>query len=333
MSDEPLDVLGIGSAIVDVLAHADDEFLVREGLVKGGMTLVDAARAEALYESMGPTVEMSGGSAANTIAGLASLGGRPGFVGRVRDDRLGAVFARDLRALGVEFDVAPAPEGPPTGRCLILVTPDAQRTLNACLGAGADLGPDDVDEARIARARITFLEGYLWDPPAAKEAFRKAATVARAHGRKIAFSLSDTFCVDRWREEFVHLAEHEIDVLFANEEEVKSLYRTDSFDDAVRRVRERRGIAALTRSEKGSIVVSGDEVHVIDPEPVASVVDTTGAGDLYAAGFLFGLSQGRELPVCGRLGSIAAGEVIGHMGARPETSLAELAGRALGGMA
>lgn len=333
MSDGLLDVVGIGSAIVDVLSHADDEFLVREGLVKGGMTLIDAARAEVLCDSMGPTVEMSGGSAANAVAGLASLGGRPGFVGRVRDDRLGAVFARDMRALGVEFDAAPATEGPPTGRCLILVTPDAQRTLNTFLGAAAELGPGDVDEALVARARITFLEGYLWDPPAAKEAFRKAAAVARAEGRKVAFSLSDTFCVDRWREEFVHLAEREIDVLFANEEEIKSLYRTDSFDDAVRRVRERRGVAALTRSEKGSVVVSGGEVHVIDPEPVASVVDTTGAGDLYAAGFLFGLSRGRDLPVCGRLGSIAAGEVIGHMGARPETSLAELAGRGPDGLA
>ncbi len=333
MSDGLLDVVGIGSAIVDVSSRADDEFLVREGLAKGGMTLIDAARAEALRDSMGPTVETSGGSAANAIAGLASFGGRPGFVGRVRDDRLGAVFARDLRALGVEFDAAPATEGPPTGRCLILVTPDAQRTLNTFLGAAAELGPGDVDEALIARARITFLEGYLWDPPAAKEAFRKAAAVARAGGRKVAFSLSDTFCVERWREEFVHLAEREIDVLFANEEEIKSLYRTDSFDDAVRRVRERRGVSALTRSEKGSVVVSGGEVHVIDAEPVASVVDTTGAGDLYAAGFLFGLSRGRDLPACGRLGSIAAGEAIGHMGARPETSLAELAGRGPGGTA
>ncbi len=333
MNDAPLDVFGIGNAIVDVLSHADDEFLVREGLVKGGMALIDAARAETLYDSMGPAIEVSGGSAANTVAGLAGFGGRVGFAGRVRDDQLGAVFAHDLRALGIDFDVAPATEGPPTGRCLILVTPDAQRTLNTYLGAGADLGPEDIDEARIARARITYLEGYLWDPPAAKAAFRKAAAVAHGSGRKVAFSLSDSFCVDRWREEFVHLAEHEIDVLFANEDEIKSLYRTDSFDVALRRIRGHCEIAALTRAEKGSVVVSGDEVHVVDPEPAATVVDTTGAGDLYAAGFLFGLSRGLDPAACGRLGSIAASEVIGHMGARPETSLAVLAKRELGGIA
>ena len=333
MSGGPLDVVGIGNAIVDVLSHADDEFLVREGLVKGSMALIDTVRAEALYDSMGPAIEVSGGSAANTVAGLAGFGGRAGFVGRVRDDQLGAVFTHDLRALGVEFDVAPAMEGPPTGRCLILVTPDAQRTLNTYLGAGANLGPDDVDEAQVACAQITYLEGYLWDPPAAKEAFRKASAVAHASGRKIAFSLSDSFCVGRWREEFVHLAEHEVDVLFANEEEIRSLYQANSFDDALQHVREHCETAALTRSEKGSVIVSGDEIHVIDPEPVASVVDTTGAGDLYAAGFLFGLSRGLDLFTCGRLGSIAASEVISHMGARPETSLAELAMRKLGEIA
>lgn len=325
MSDGPLDVVGIGNAIVDVLSHADDEFLVREGLVKGSMALIDTSRAETLYQSMGPAIEVSGGSAANTIAGVAGFGGKAGFVGRIRDDQLGAVFALDLRSLGVEFDVPPAADGPQTGRCLILVTPDAQRTLNTYLGAGGDLGPDDVDASMVARAQITYLEGYLWDPPAAKEAFRKASDIAHASGRKIAFSLSDSFCVDRWREEFIQLAEHEIDVLFANEDEIKSLYQTASFDDALQHVRGHCEIAALTRSDKGSVVVSGDEVHVIDAEPAKSVVDTTGAGDLYAAGFLFGLSRGLDLYVCGQLGSIAASEVISHMGARPEMSLAELA--------
>tara|TARA_A100001037_G_scaffold101312_1_gene92261 strand:- start:5161 stop:6162 length:1002 start_codon:yes stop_codon:yes gene_type:complete len=330
MNNGPLDVVGIGNAIVDVLSHAGDEFLVRESLVKGSMALIDSARAETLYDSMGPAIEVSGGSAANTIAGLASFGGKGGFVGRVRDDQLGAVFSHDLRAMGVEFDVAPASEGPPTGRCLILVTPDAQRTLNTFLGAGADLGPNDVDESLIARAQITYLEGYLWDPPAAKEAFRKASKVAHAAGRKIAFSLSDSFCVDRWRQEFVHLAEHEIDVLFANEDEIKSLYQVDSFDEALQHVRGHCEIAALTRSEKGSVIVAGDEVHIIDTEPTDAVIDTTGAGDLYAAGFLYGLCRDHDLQTCGRLGSIAASEVISHMGARPESSLAQLSQERLG---
>lgn len=330
MTDGLIDVVGIGNAIVDVLSHADDEFLVREGLVKGSMALIDTSRAESLYDSMGPAIEVSGGSAANTIAGLAGFGGKGGFVGRVRDDQLGAVFTHDLQALGVELTTPPATDGPPTGRCLILVTPDAQRTLNTYLGAGADLGPDDVDESLIARAKITYLEGYLWDPPEAKEAFRKASDVAHAADRKIAFSLSDSFCVDRWRQEFVHLAEHEIDVLFANEDEIKSLYQADTFDEALQHVRGHCEIAALTRSEKGSVVISGDEIHVIDAEPVSSIVDTTGAGDLYAAGFLYGLSRDLDLYTCGRLGCIAAAEVISHMGARPETSLAELAREKLG---
>ena len=332
MSKGAIDVVGIGNAIVDVLSHTTDEFLVREDLVKGSMALIDAARAETLYDSMGPAIEVSGGSAANTIAGVAGFGGRAGFVGRVRDDQLGTVFTHDLRSLDVEFTTAPAGDGPPTGRCLILVTPDAQRTLNTYLGAGADLGPDDVDESLIVRAQVTYLEGYLWDPPAAKDAFRKAADIAHAAGRKVAFSLSDSFCVDRWRDEFLHLAEHEIDVLFANEDEIKSLYQVDSFDRALQHVRGHCEIAALTRSAKGSVVLSGDEVHVIDAEAATSVVDTTGAGDLYAAGFLFGLSQGSDLYTCGQLGSIAASEVIGHMGARPESSLADLARQRLDGI-
>jgi sugar/nucleoside kinase (ribokinase family) len=330
MNDGRLDVVGIGNAIVDVLAHADDAMLVRENLVKGSMALIDTERAEALYERMGPAIEVSGGSAANTIAGLASFGGRGAFIGKVRDDQLGAVFAHDLRALGVDFSTAPAADGPPTGRCLILVTPDAQRTLNTSLGAGSALGANDVDADTVARASITYLEGYLWDPPPAKDAFRKAARLAHDAGRKVAFSLSDSFCVDRWRDEFLHLAEHEIDILFANEDEICALYGVDTFDAALQHVRGHCEIAALTRSAKGSVVLSGDEVHVVDAEPVDRVVDTTGAGDLYAAGFLYGLSRGHDLYTCGRLGALAAAEVIGHMGARPEVSLASLARDRLG---
>jgi sugar/nucleoside kinase (ribokinase family) len=330
MNDGPLDVVGIGNAIVDVLSHADDEFLARENLVKGSMALIDTSRAESLYDTMGPAIEVSGGSAANTIAGLASFGGKGGFVGRVRDDQLGNVFSHDLLELGVEFDVAPATDGPPTGRCLILVTPDAQRTLNTFLGAGADLGPNDVDESLISRAQITYLEGYLWDPLAAKEAFRKASKVAHTAGRKIAFSLSDSFCVDRWRQEFIYLAENEIDILFANEDEIMALYQVKSFEEALQHVSRHCEIAALTRSEKGSVIVSGDDVHIIDTEPTSCVVDTTGAGDLYAAGFLYGLSRDRDLQTCGRLGSIAASEVISHMGARPESSLKQLSRERLG---
>ena len=325
-----LDVVGIGNAIVDVLSHADDDFLVRHGLAKGAMTLIDAEEAGRLYRLMGPAVECSGGSAANCMAGVASFGGRAAFVGRVRDDEFGAIFGHDLRSAAVEFDTPPADSGAATARCLIFVTPDAQRTMNTYLGASIALGPEDVDGATIAGAKVTFLEGYLWDPPAAKDAFRKAVACAHEAGRKVALSLSDPLCVGRWRAEFRDLVEREIDVLFANEAEVTSLYQVRDFDEALQHVRGHCEIAALTRSEKGSVVLSGEEVHVIDAAPVAEVVDTTGAGDLYAAGFLHGLSRGQGLRACGVLGSLAAAEVIGHMGARPETSLGRLAAAELG---
>ncbi len=322
------DVLAIGNAVVDVLSHAGDDFLAGHGLTKGAMTLVDAAGAAALYAAMGPGVEVSGGSAANTAAGVASFGGNAAFIGKVRDDQLGDVFSHDIRAAGVSFAAAPATEGEPTGRCLILVTPDAQRTMQTFLGAGAGFGPEDVDEALVAASKVTYLEGYLWDPPRAKEAFVKAAGIAGKAGRKVALSLSDSFCVDRHRAEFLDLVNNHVHILFANEAEITSLYEVGEFDEALQRIRGHCEIAALTRGEKGSVIVSGGEVHVLDAAPAGQVVDTTGAGDLYAAGFLYGYTRGMDLAACGRLGGIAAAEIIGHFGARPETPLAELAGAA-----
>jgi sugar/nucleoside kinase (ribokinase family) len=325
MTAPSLDVVGIGNAIVDVIAHADDAFLARHGLAKGAMTLIDEARAEALYGQMGPGIEASGGSAGNTMAGIAALGGKGAYVGKVRDDQLGQVFRHDITAIGVRFATRPAGAGPSTARCLILVTPDAQRTMNTYLGACVGLGPDDIDEAEIAAAQVTYLEGYLFDPPQAKEAFRKAARAAHAAGRKVALSLSDPFCVDRYRAEFRELVQHHVDILFANEAEIGSLFETRDFAAAARQVRGMCEIAALTRSEKGSVVVTAAETHEVAAAPVAKLVDTTGAGDLYASGFLYGLTRGRGLAHCGRLGSLCAGEVIGHFGARPERPLAALA--------
>ena len=320
-----LDVVGIGNALVDVLSHETDAFLATHALVKGTMHLIDEARAHDLYEAMGPAVEISGGSAANTIVGVASFGGRAQYVGKVRDDQLGEVFRHDLQATGAAYATPPATSGPPTGRCLIMVTPDAQRTLNTFLGASVHLGPRDIDADLIARARILYLEGYLFDPPAAQEAFRAAARLAHAAGRVVALTLSDPFCVDRHREAFLDLVEHHVDLLFANEAEICALYGAKEFDTALQRVRHHCDIAALTRSARGSVIVRGEEVHVIDAQPVSDVVDTTGAGDLYAAGFMVGLCRGRDLATCGRLGSIAAAEIISHVGARPLTSLAMLA--------
>jgi sugar/nucleoside kinase (ribokinase family) len=294
------------------------------------MTLIDESQAAALYEKMGPGIECSGGSAANTVAGIAALGGRAAFVGKVRDDPLGQVFVHDLRAIGIEFDTRPAEKGVSTARCLVLVTPDAQRTMSTFLGASVALGPDDVDEGQVARAQVTYLEGYLWDPAQAKDAFRKAMKVAHEAGRKIALTLSDAFCVDRYRREFIDLAQHQVDILFANEVEITSLYQTADFDAALQQVRGHCEVAVLTRGDKGSVIVSGDEVHIIDPEPLPNLVDTTGAGDLYAAGFLSGLTQGRILHECGRMGSIAAAEVISHFGARPEADLKALISDKLG---
>jgi len=330
MAEISYDVLGIGNAIVDVLAPAEDAFLEAHGMAKGAMTLIDAERAEELYAAMGSGTEASGGSAANTVAGVAALGGRTCFIGKVRDDELGSIFAHDIRAIGVDFHSAPATSGAPTARCLISVTPDAKRTMHTFLGACVDLGPEDVDEDLIAASAITYLEGYLWDPPGAKETFIKAMGAARAAGRKVALSLSDGFCVDRHRDEFQDLVEHHVDILFANEQEITSLYEVDDFNAAVQAVRGKCDIAALTRSEKGAVIVAGDEVHVVSAEPIDTVVDTTGAGDLYASGFLTGLSEGRSLPECGRMAGIGAAEIISHMGARPEVDLKALMKEKLG---
>ncbi|HZD02920.1 MAG TPA: adenosine kinase [Actinomycetes bacterium] len=327
-----LDVVGIGNALVDVLDHKPHDFIALHGLAKGTMTLIDEDRAHHLYQAMEPALEMSGGSAANTMVGIASLGGSAAYIGRVCDDQLGKVFAEDLRATGVEFSVPPAPDGPATGRCVIVVTPDAQRTMNTCLGASTDLAPEDVDPDLIARAKVVYLEGYLWDRPSAKEAFRTAARLAHAAGRQVALTLSDPFCIGRHRESFVELIDGEIDVLFANEEEITSLFEVASFDEAVRLVRGKVSVAALTRSVKGSVIISGDEVHAIDPFPV-SVTDTTGAGDMYAAGFLHGLAQGWHLQACGRLGSAAAARIISQTGARPRSPLAPLIRHVLDGRA
>jgi sugar/nucleoside kinase (ribokinase family) len=325
MNDTRFDVTAVGNAIVDVLASADDRFLSDHALEKGVMSLIDGASAERLYALMGPGVEASGGSAANTVSGIAGLGGRAAFIGKVADDQLGQVFRHDIRAVGVAFDTPPLKGGISTARCLIFVTPDAQRTMQTFLGASSELGPEDVDEARIASSKVVYLEGYLWDQPRAKEAMRRAAVAAANAGRKVSFTLSDPFCVDRHREEFLDLVENHVDILFANESEIMSLYKVNEFDAAVVRVRGHCEVAALTRSELGSVIISGREAEVIGAEPVPLVVDTTGAGDAYAAGFLYAYAQGRDLRACGRLGSLLAAEVISHYGARAETDLRKLA--------
>ncbi len=325
MSEPDFDVLGIGNALVDVITSVNHEFIDRHGLARGATTMGDLDRVDTLYADLPPAQEISGGSCANTIAGLASFGATVAFVGRVRDDQLGKVYTHDLRSLGAHFDVPPATSGPATGRCLVMVTPDAQRTQCTYLGASSFLGPEDVDAAVVARAQVTYLEGYLWDQPPAKDAIRHAAASARGANRLVALTLSDPFCVDRHRDEFRALVEGEIDVLFANEAEICSLYEVDEFDVALQQVRHHCQVAALTRSELGSVVIAGHEVHVVDPCPVDRLVDTTGAGDQYAAGFLYGLTRGHDLATSGQLGSAAAAEVISHYGARPEISLAELA--------
>jgi len=317
-------VVGIGNAIVDVISHAEDKFLERNGLVKGSMTLIDEARAGELYDRMGPAIEISGGSAANTIAGVASLGGKGAYIGKVCDDQLGDVFAHDLRALGVAFETKAITGSPSTARSLILVTPDAQRTMNTYLGACVELGPDDIDEATIRGAKVTYLEGYLWDKPTAKEAFLKAARIAHDGGRKVSLTLSDSFCVERHRASFRDLIDGHVDILFANEHEIMALYEVDTLEAAIEAVRGACEIVAITRSARGSVVLSGPDAFEVAAERVGKVVDTTGAGDLYAAGFLYGLTSGRPLAECGRIGSIAAAEVISHYGARPETPLDRL---------
>lgn len=324
MTSAAFDVLGIGNAIVDVISRADEAFLTKHALTKGAMMLIDETRAETLYAAMGPGVEVSGGSCGNTMAGVASFGGRGAYIGKVRDDQLGGVFGHDLKATGVSFETARATSGPATARCLILVTPDAQRTMSTYLGACTGLGPGDIDMARIGSATVTYVEGYLWDAPEAKKAVLKAFDAAHAAGRQVSITLSDSFCVDRYRAEFRDLIRDKVDILFANEAEIKSLYQVKSFDEALAAARAEGKIAALTRSEKGSVVVKGAETHTVAAAPVAKVVDTTGAGDLYASGFLFGLTRGKPLGECARLGGIAAAEIISHVGARPEKALREL---------
>jgi sugar/nucleoside kinase (ribokinase family) len=331
MMQPAVDVVGIGNAIVDVIARADEAFLAKEALVKGTMALIDAERAEALYRIMGPGIEASGGSAGNTMAGIASLGGTGAYIGKVRDDLLGDVFRHDMTAQGVRFETPAATTGPGTARCLILVTADGQRTLNTYLGACVGLGPDDIDPDIVGAAQVTYLEGYLFDPPLAQQCFYKAAAVAHAAGRRVALSLSDPFCVERHRAAFRDLVDGHVDILFANEAEICSLYETDDFAAAAAAVRGHVAVAALTRSALGSVILADGEEHRVAAAPVVRVVDSTGAGDLYAAGFLHGLTRGLPLPMCGETGSLCAAEIISHVGARPERRLSELVAEARSG--
>lgn len=324
MPERKHDVIGIGNAIVDVIARHDDDFLADNSLVKGSMQLVDEAGALSLYDKLGPATEISGGSAANTIAGLTSLGGSARYVGKVAEDQLGAVFAHDIRASGVAYDTAALAGGPQTARCIVVVTPDGQRTMSTFLGASALLGPDDICETEIANAGTVYLEGYLWDRPEAKEAFRKATELADRNGCRVALTLSDSFCVERHRDSFLSLIRDGVDVLFANEAELLSLYQAVSFDDAIAAIRQDCSVAAVTRSEKGSVVINQTETIEVAAQQVEEVVDTTGAGDLYAAGFLFGLARGKPLAECARIGHVAAAEIISHIGARPMAKLSDL---------
>ncbi len=323
------DVVAIGHAIVDVLVRVHGDVLERHGLPKGGMTLLDQAQAEALYNALEPELETSGGSAANTVAGLASLGSSTGFIGRVCDDRLGRIFRHDITAIGVCYPTAPSPGGGATGRCLVLITPDAERTMATDPGCAGDLGEDDLDLPLIQQARVLYLEGYLFDDPGAKAAFRRAATMARHAGGLVALSLSDGFCVERHRDDFRAMLTAHVDILFANGEEIMALLQVDTVAQAVEHLRQRPLIAALTCGAQGSVVLGGGLVHAIPPHPLAGVVDTTGAGDLYAAGFLHGVTRHLPLEDCGRIGSLAAAEVISHLGPRPALSLGRLLRREL----
>lgn len=328
MREGKYDVLGIGHAIVDILANTSDAFLNKHAIAKGAMTLVDGYRAETLGHAMKDTVEASGGSAANTMVGIASLGGKAAFIGKVNDDKLGQVFASDIHKAGVDFDSAPATGEAATASSHILITPDGQRSMNTYLGCAAALTDADVAPEKVSVAKIVYVEGYLWDTPAAKVAIRAAIARAKTAGRKVAFTLSDPFCVGRWRDEFRALIAKDVDILFANEAEAKALYETESFDDAFQAIRKWGKAAAITRSARGSVVLEDWRAHILDAEPVAKVVDTTGAGDQYAAGFLYGYARSLALEVCGRLGGLAAAEVISHVGPRPQTSLKALAANA-----
>lgn len=316
------DVLCIGNAIVDIIARCDEAFIADNGIIKGAMNLIDMERAELLYSRMGPAIEASGGSAGNTAAGVASFGGRAAFFGKVANDHLGAIYTHDIRAQGVAFDTEPLPGEPPTARSMIFVTPDGERSMNTYLGACVELGPEDVEEDKARGAQVTYFEGYLWDPPRAKEAIRRTAEIAHSAGREVAMTLSDPFCVDRYRDEFLELMRSgAVDIVFANESELKSLYQTSSFEAGLDAIRKDCAVAAVTRSELGSIVVRGDETVPIEAMEIGELVDTTGAGDLYAAGFLHGYTTGRSLETCGNLGSLAAGLVIQQVGPRPRQNL------------
>jgi len=316
------DVLCIGNAIVDIIAQCDEAFLETNGIIKGAMNLIDARRAELLYSRMGPAIEASGGSAGNTAAGVASLGGRAAFFGKVSNDALGEIYTHDIQAQGVAFDTGPLEGEPPTARSMIFVTPDGERSMNTYLGACVELGPEDVEADKASGAKVTYFEGYLWDPPRAKEAIRQTARLAHAAGREVSMTLSDSFCVDRYRDEFLEpMRSGTVDIVFANSHEIKSLYQTASFEEALAAIRKDCKIAAVTRSEKGSVIVRGDETVVIQATKIKELVDTTGAGDLYAAGFLYGYTTGRSLKECGDLGSLAAGLVIQQIGPRPRQNL------------
>ena len=331
MSNPEYGLIAIGNALVDVLTRVDDDYIAQQderfGMKKGSMSLVDAERALGLYDDMKDPTKISGGSAGNTMACFSSLGGKGAYIGKVADDELGHSFGKSLKDIGVDYNTTPLTTGASTGRCMILVTPDGERTMNTYLGAAIELTPNDIDPDLISQAKVVYLEGYLFDPPQAMEAFTKSARCAHEAGRRVALTLSDSFCVDRHREAFKNLVSLHVDILFANEDEIKSLYEVDTVEEAINIVKDKCAIAIVTRSEKGSIILNSGKVTTIEAVPVENVVDTTGAGDAYAAGFLYGFTEGMDMAECGRLGSVAAAEVISHMGPRPEANLAELAGK------
>ncbi len=328
MSNAKFGLVGIGNALVDVLATTTDAFLddqdAKHGMKRGSMNLIDEPRAVELYAAMGPAREVSGGSAANTMAAFSSLGGKGAYIGKVSDDQLGAIFSHDMKAVGTHYATTPLKNGPQTGRCMILVSDDGNRTMNTFLGAAIELTPADIDADIIANSEVTYLEGYLYDPPLAMQAFQKAAKIAHEAGRKVSLSLSDPFCVARHRDDFLDLVENHVDILFGNEEEIKSLYQVDDWNDVAAIAKDKCEIVVLTRSEKGSVIFTKGETYDIAAEPVSKVVDTTGAGDAYAAGFLYGYTQGLSMNECGRIASVAAAEVISHIGPRSECLLADL---------
>jgi sugar/nucleoside kinase (ribokinase family) len=323
MSKATLGLVAVGNALVDVLAKVEESFIdgqAKYGMQKGAMTLIDEPRGVELYSLMPPAVETSGGSAANTMAGFASFGGKGGFIGKVASDDLGKIFKHDMTSQGLVFETTPLAMGAPTGRCLIMVSPDGQRTMNTFLGAAVEMGSDDIDEDIITSAAITYLEGYLFDRDQAKQAFYRAAEIAHNAGRKVSLTLSDPFCVERHRADFLALVEKHVDILFANEHEIMSLYQTENFDAAIAKVSSNVEVAVVTRGKDGAVVVSNGQTIAIKAQPVDEVVDTTGAGDAFAAGFLYGYSEGMDLAMCGKLGAMAAAEVIAHIGPRPQAS-------------